>query len=157
MEWRSIRDDGGNSFAKYAGATVFAPMIFTLPFPTMVRPYDGQDELQLLNGGNFVKNIVSCFTIFALILLLISGKWRDHMLPLSFMVGYLIVLVFSSFAQSERFHQPVMPFEMMFAAYGLSIVVTKRKYKRWFGYWCGLMFIACIAWNWFKLAGRGLV
>lgn len=157
MEWRSIRDDGGNSFAKYAGATVFAPMIFTLPFSTMVRPYDGQDELQLLNGGNFVKNIVSCFTIFALILLLISGKWRDHMLPLSFMVGYLIVLVFSSFAQSERFHQPVMPFEMMFAAYGLSIVVTKRKYKRWFGYWCGLMFIACIAWNWFKLAGRGLV
>lgn len=157
MEWRSTRDDGGNSFAKYAGATVFAPMIFTLPFPTMVRPFDGQDELQLLNGGNFVKNIVSCFTIFAIILLLISGKWRDHMLPLSFMVGYLIVLVFSSFAQSERFHQPAMPFELMFAAYGLSIAVTKKKYKRWFGYWCGLMFVACIAWNWFKLAGRGLV
>lgn len=49
-----------------------------------------------------------------------------------------------------------MAFEFMFAAYGLSIAVTQKKYKRWFTYWCALMFIAAIAWNWFKLAGRGL-
>jgi hypothetical protein len=58
--------------------------------------------------------------------------------------------------QSERFHQPAMPFEFMFAAYGLSIAVTNKKYKRWFTYWCALMFIAALAWNWFKMAGRGL-
>jgi hypothetical protein len=159
MEWRSERTDGGGikqSFAKYAGAAVFAPMIFTLPFPSMVRPFDGQDVQQLLNGGNYIKNIVSLFTIFAMIMLLLSGKWREHLLPLSFMLGYLVVLAMSEFAQSERFHQPAMPFEFMFAAYGLSIAVTKKKYKRWFTYWCGLMFIACIAWNWFKMAGRGL-
>ena len=155
MEWRGERKDG-NIFAKYAGATVFAPMIFTLPFPTMVKPFEGQDQQQLLNGGNFVKNIISAFTILAMVMLLMSGRWRDHLLPLSFMLGYLVVLSFSTFAQSERFHQPVMPFELMFAAYGLSIAVTKKKYKRWFTYWCGLMFIAAIAWNWFKLAGRGL-
>ena len=72
------------------------------------------------------------------------------------MLGYLVVLVMSVFAQAERFHQPIMPFEFMFAAYGLCIAVTKPKYKRWFMYWCGLMFVACIAWSWFKLAGRGL-
>lgn len=156
MEWRGKRE-GGNSFAKYAGATVFAPMIFTLPFPTMVRPYEGQEVQQFLNGGNFVKNVLSAFTILALVMLLMSGKWRDHLLPLSFMLGYLLVLTMSTFAQSERFHQPAMPFEFMFAAYGLSIAVTKLKYKRWFTYWCVLMFVAAIAWNWFKLAGRGLV
>ena len=155
MEWRTQREHG-NAFAKYAGATVFAPMIFTLPFPTMVHPYEGQDEQQLLNGGNFCKNVLSCFTIFALIMMITSGKWREHLLPLSFMAGYVVVLTMSSFAQSERFHQPAMPFEFMFAAYGLSIAVTKKKYKRWFTYWCGLMFVAAIAWNWFKLAGRGL-
>ena len=154
-EWRTERKDG-NVFAKYAGTSVFAPMIFTLPFPTMVRPFDGQEVQQLLNGGNFVKNIMSCFTIFALIMLLMSGRWREHLLPLSFMFGYLAVLALSSFAHSERFHQPAMPFEFMFAAYGLGIAVTKKKYKRWFTYWCGLMFIAAIAWNWFKMAGRGL-
>lgn len=159
MEWRSTRKDaGGNtqSFAKYAGTAVFAPMIFTLPFPSMVRPFDGQDVQQLLNGGNFTKNIISAFTILAIVMLLMSGKWREHLLPLSFMLGYLVVLAVSTFAQSERFHQPVMPLEFMFAAYGLSIAVTKPKYKRWFTYWCVVMFIACVAWNWFKIAGRGL-
>ena len=155
LEWRGKRANG-NAFAKYAGKSVFAPLIFTIPFPTMVRPFEGQDVQQLLNGGNFVKNIMSCFTIFAMIMLLISGNWREHMLPLSFMLGYLVVLAMSEFAHSERFHQPVVPFEFMFAAYGLSIAVTKKKYKRRFTYWCVLMFIACIAWNWFKMAGRGL-
>ena len=160
MEWRANRKDAsGNtqSFARYAGAAVFAPMILTLPFPTMVRPYEGQEVQQLLNGSNFVKNIMSCFVIFALIILLMSGKWREHVLPLSFMLGYLVVLVMSAFAHSERFHEPAMPFEFMFAAYGLSIAVTKKKYKRWFTYWCVLMFVAALAWNWFKLAGRGLL
>ena len=159
MEWRSKRADAGENvqkFSKYAGAAVFAPMIFTIPFPTMVRPFDGQEAQQLLNGGNFIKNILSGFTIFALVMLLLSGKWREHMLPLALMLGYAVVLAFSSFAHSERFHQPGMPFELMFAAYGLSIAATKPKYKRWFMYWCGVMFIAAIAWNWFKLAGRGL-
>jgi len=155
MEWRSQREHG-NKFAKYAGSTVFAPLIFTIPFPTMVEPFKGQDVQQLNNGGNFIKNILSGLTIFALVMLLMSGKWREHLLPLSFMLGYLVVLVFSTFAQSERFHQPVVPFELMFAAYGLSIAVTKPKYKRWFTYWCALMFVAALAWNWFKLKGRGL-
>ena len=159
FNWYATRKDGsGNqqSFAKYAGTAVFAPMIFTLPFPSMVRPFEGQEVQQLLNGGNYTKNIISAFTIFAMIMLLLSGRWREHLLPLSFMLGYLVVLALSSFAHSERFHQPVMPFEFMFAAYGLSIAVTKPKYKRWFLYWCILMFIVAIAWNWFKIAGRGL-
>lgn len=155
MEWRAEREHG-NAFAKYAGKSVFAPLIFTIPFPTMVRPYEGQEVQQLNNGGNFTKNILSFFTIFAMLMLLVSGKWRDHLLPLSFMLGYLVVLTMSAFAQAERFHQPVMPFEFMFAAYGLSIAITRPKYKRWFTYWCGAMFVAAIAWNWFKLAGRGL-
>lgn len=160
MEWRANRKDtSGNKqrFAKYAGAAVFAPMIFTIPFPTMVRPFDGQNVQQLLNGGNFIKNILSFFIVLSFILLLLSGKWREYLLPISFTVGYVIVLVFSAFAQSERFHQPAMPFEMMFVAYGINIVMNDRRYKRWFIYWCVLMFVAAIAWNWFKLAGRGLI
>ena len=156
MEWRGEREHG-NTFAKYAGATVFAPMIFTLPFPTMVRPFEGQDLQQLLNGGNFVKNIMSFFVIFALGMLLLTGEWREHLLPLSFMLGYIVVLVMSEFAQSERFHQPIMAFEFMFAAYGMSLVTTKKKYRQWFLCWCIIMFIACLGWNWFKLKGRGMI
>ena len=165
MEWRAQREHG-NKFAKYAGKAVFAPMIFTIPFPSMVRPFDGQDVQQLLNGGNFIKNILSFFTILVLFMLLFSGRWREHLVPLSYMLGYIVVLALSTFAQSERFHQPAMPMELMFAAYGiqqalLGVPITKGigsrvTYKRWFMMWLGVMFVACVAWNWFKLAGRGL-
>jgi len=71
------------------------------------------------------------------------------------MLGYLVVLVFSSFAQSERFHLPVVPFELIFAAYAVSLV-GKRE-KQWMNWWMALMFIANIGWQWFKLAGRGML
>ena len=160
MEWRSVRKDaiGGlsNSLAKYAGVAVFAPMIFTIPFPTMTE-VPGQENQKMIHGGNFVKNITSYFTIMALFVLLFSGKWRQHVLPLAVLCGYLVVLVFSNFAQSERFHQPILPLSLMFAAYGISIMKQYPWIKQYFRYWCVLMFIAAVAWNWFKLAGRGMI
>lgn len=166
MEWRSTREgDKSNRFAKYAGKTVFAPMIFTFPFPTMVNVSE-QHVQQLLNGGNFIKNILSFFTILVMFMLLFSGRWRNHLVPLSYMLGYLVVLAMSTFAQSERFHQPAMPMELMFAAFGIQQVLmgvpvakgvgSSSKYRQWFTYWMALMFVACVAWNWFKMAGRGL-
>jgi 4-amino-4-deoxy-L-arabinose transferase-like glycosyltransferase len=155
MEWRSIRDNG-NIYAKYAGAAVFAPLIFTIPFPTMTDvPH--QENQEMIHGGNFVKNMMSYFTIMALVVLLFSGEWRKHVLPIAVLCGYLVVLVFSSFAQSERFHQPILPLTMMFAALGISLIKDNPWIKRYFDYWCVLMFLAAIAWNWFKLAGRGMI
>lgn len=169
MEWRSERkDSNGNvqKYAKYAGKAVFAPLIFSIPFPTMASADKGQNVQMLLNGGNYVKNIVSLFTILAMLMLLFSGRWRRHTVPLSYMLGYLVVLVMSVFAQSERFHQPVIPMEMLFAAYGIQQVLqgvpivrgigNRNVYRTWFTLWLGVMFIAAMAWNWFKLAGRGL-
>lgn len=160
MEWRAERTDmaGGlnNQFAKYAGAAVFAPMIFTIPFPTM-NEVPGQENQKMIHGGNFVKNILSFFTIAALFILLFSGDWRKYVLPLAIMIGYLVVLVFSSFAHSERFHLPVLPFSLMFAAYGISKMNEVWWIKKYYPYWCALMVVAAIAWNWFKLAGRGMI
>ena len=155
MEWRTKRANG-NIYAKYAGAAVFAPMIFTIPFPTMTET-PGQENQKMIHGGNFVKNILSYFTIMALVILLFSGAWRKHVLPIAVLCGYLVVLVFSSFAQSERFHQPILPLTMMFAAVGVSLIKENPWIKRYFNYWCVLMFLAALGWNWFKLAGRGMV
>lgn len=153
MQWRSVRDNG-NKFSKYATGAVFAPMIFAIPFPTVIQT-PRQDNQQLINGGNYVKNIMAFFTIFALIRIIKDGKWRENILMGSFTLGYLIILSMSAFAQSERFHQPALPFSLIFAAYGLS-VMTKRdnKYYTWY---IGFIFIAIVGWSWFKLAGRGMV
>ena len=72
----------------------------------------------------------------------------------SFTIGYLIIIALSAFAQSERFHQPVVPFELLFAAFGISIMTNKdKKYFRW---WMIFIFIAIVGWSWVKLAGRDL-
>jgi len=169
MEWRATRKNSeGNvqQFAKYAGAAVFAPMIFTIPFPTMVEIPD-QEQILMLNGGNFCKNITSFFTLLALFMFLFSGNWRKHILPVAMLCGYLVVLVFSRFAQSERFHQPILALALMFAAYGIyqaqigtpikGFIGNRATYKRWFSVWLFAMFVAAIVWNWFKLAGRGMI
>lgn len=151
MEYRS-QLEGGNSFAKYASGAIFAPAIFTLPFASMVYT-EGQENQQMLHGGNFTKNIMSGFVLFAMVLLLVSGDWRKHVLPLAMMLGYLVVIAFSNFAHSERFHQPALPFELMFAAYGISQL--KLKHVRWIDYWLVFVFAANVGWAWIKLAGRG--
>lgn len=153
MEWRAERE-GGNSFAKYAGAAVFAPMIFTIPFPTMVET-PNQENQRMIHGGNFVKNVLSGFTIFALVWLLLTGNWRRHVLVLSFLCGYLMVLTFSNFAHSERFHLPTLPFVMMMAAFGIT--QWQPKQKKWFLYWLIFIGVANCVWAWFKLAGRGMI
>jgi hypothetical protein len=149
-EWRAET----NTFAKYASASVFAPLIFTIPFSSMVYVY-GQENQMMMNGANFIKNIMSGFTIFAVILLIARGKWREHVLPLALTCGYLVVLVFSNFAHSERFHFPVLGLEMMFAAYGISQMTN--KHKRWFNIWTIVICVANVLWAVIKLRGRGLV
>ena len=160
LEWRSERKDYArglnNNWAKYAGAAVFAPMIFTIPFPTM-NEVPGQENQKMIHGGNFVKNILSFFTIASLVMLLINGDWRKYVLPLAVLCGYLVILVFSTFAHSERFHLPILPLTLMFAGYGISKMNEVWWIKKYFPYWCALMFVAAIAWNWFKLAGRGMI
>ncbi len=152
MQARAQRK-GGNTFAKYASGTLLAPMIFTIPLPTMVNtPY--QENQQMIHGGNFVKNVMSGFTIFALFLLLLSGEWRKHTLPIAMMCGYLAVIAFSNFAHSERFHQPALPFELLFAAVGISQL--KGKQFKWVDYWLIFVMVANMGWSWIKLAGRGL-
>lgn len=141
-----------NSVRQYATASVFAPLIFTIPFSSMVS-IPNQENQMMLNGGNFIKNILSGLTIFALVIMLIDGSWRQHVLPIAVTVGYLGVLVFSTFAHSERFHFPVMAFELMFAAYGITLL--KNKHKRWIVIWFVFLSIAVIGWNWIKLSGRG--
>ena len=148
------------SLAKYAGAAVFAPMIFTIPFPTMVET-PRQETSRMLHGGMFVKNIMSYFTIMAILSLLIPiipgmNKWRDHVLIGVFLIAYLVILVFSAFAHADRFHMPALAIEVLFMAYGVSLCRIPQL-QRWYKYWVALMFFAVILWNWFKLAGRGMV
>ena len=156
MEWRSRRENG-NEFAKYAGAAVFAPLIFTIPFPTFNAANEGQYLQMQLAGGSYIKNILSFFVIIVLLILLISGEWRRHVFIIAYTVGYLMMLVMSEFAHSGRFHMPVWPMIMLFAAYGIQVAKTNARIRRWLPVVLVIEVVACLAWNWYKLAGRGMI
>lgn len=155
MEWRSAKS--GNNFAKYASSAVFAPLIFTIPFPTINEANAIQFTQMQLAGGSYIKNVLSFFVILILLVLLFSGKWRNHVFILAYTCAYLVILVFSSFAQSGRFHMPIWPMLMLLAAYGLQYVRQNKKMRDMYIYVLIAEVFVCIAWNWFKLAGRGLI
>lgn len=146
------------SLTKYATKAVFAPMIFTIPFPTMVET-PNQENHRMHHAGNVVKNIMSLFCILALILLIFDKSpvtgWRNNILIGAFFIAYLAIIVQSAFVHADRFHLPAYVIELLFAAYGVS-QMPRIKNKKIYTYWCVLMFIAWVAWAWFKLNGRGL-
>ena len=147
-------------FAKYASAAVYAPMIFTIPFPTMVAT-EGQENSRTLHGGMVTKNIMSFFCLLAIVTLLLpiipkKNNWRDHVLIGSFLIAYLLILTFSAFAHADRFHMPALAIEILFMAYGVSLLSDQRVI-RWYNWWLVVMFVAFVGWNWFKLSGRGLI
>ena len=153
MQFRAARE-GGNTLASYGTTVVFLPFMFMAPFPTFVN-IEVQQQQMLLAGSYFVRNIYSFFVVLALILFFKRKILRKHILILSFIFAYLFILAKSSFAISERFHMPVVPFLLILAAYGITQINYKNK-KYYIPY---LIFVVIliIGWNWFKLAGRGVI
>ena len=148
------RAERGNKLAGRLSEIVFAPIIFTIPFPTMVHIED-QPIQQLTGGGYYIKNILSFFCILSMFLLLRKSQWRKYAVSILFMCGYLVVVAFSPFAHSGRFHMPAVPMELMFAAFAVCNITKKQA--KWFDYFLVLEFLIIIFWNLFKLAGREII
>lgn len=144
----------GNQWAKYATGAVMAPMMFALPFSTMVN-VDEQYNQQIMHGGNFVRNFMGYFVIVALFLAIFVNKdWRNLSLVGSYTIGYLGVLSMSGFANSERFLLPALPGLIVMWAYGVRHL-DRRTFK-WLRYWLVIVFLMQMAWAYFKLGSRGL-
>jgi len=153
MRYRAERE-GGNKLSEYGSVFVFVPFMFVAPFPTFVN-IEPQKQQMLLAGGYFVRNIYSFFVILALILLVKRRMLKKHVLILSFIMAYLAILARSPYALSERFHMPVVPFLLILGAYGITQLNIKNK--KYYTPYLIMIIIIVLGWNWFKLAGRGMV
>jgi len=150
MEWRS----NTNSLAGKATAVMFAPMIFVIPFPSMINVSEQYNQ-QRLNGAYYIKNILAFFAMFSVYLSYRKKTFRKHIIIYCFILSYLVILALSNFAQSERFHLPTLPILMLMSAHGISLM--DKKTFRLFSKYAYVMAIVCVAWNAFKLMGRGLI
>ena len=143
----------GNQWAQYATGTVMAPMIFVLPFATMVdvdRQYGQQEK----SGGNFIRNFMGFFAILGVYEAFRRKKWRDFSLIGSFVLAYLGVVALSGFSNSERFLLPGLPCLILIWAYGISAL--REKTFKLLTPWCLIVVAMEFAWAFFKLGSRGL-
>lgn len=151
---RLMQTAKGNQWAKYATGTVMAPMMFVLPFPTMVD-VDQQYTQQMLNGGNYVRNFLGGFVLIAAFsAIFITKNWRNLSLIGSFVIAYLGIVSVSGFSNSERFLLPGLPVLLIIAAYGITLLDAKnyKFIKSW--YW--VVPVMAFTWAFFKLGSRGL-
>lgn len=153
LEWRAVKE-GGNTLATYGRAAIFVPFIFVVPFPTFVS-IEMQEQQMLLSGANFIRNIYAFFAMLAIYMIYRRKLLRKYIFLLTFLLVYFAVLAKSSFAISERFHLPAVPFLLIFASYGINTL--ELKYKKLFTPYVIILIVIIVGWNWFKLAGRGLV
>ena len=151
---RLMQTERGNQWAKYATGTVMAPMMFVLPFPTMVD-VDEQYTQQMLSGGNFVRNFLGGFVLIAVFsAIFITKNWRNLSLIGSFVIAYLGIVSISGFSNSERFLLPGLPVLLIMAAYGVTLL-NEKNYK-FIKIWYWVVPVMAFAWAFFKLGSRGL-
>lgn len=153
MRKRLEQTSRGNQWAQYATGTVMAPMVFLLPFSTMVD-VDQQYGQQEKNGGNFVRSFMAFFAFLAIFEAFRQKKWRDFSLVGAFVIAYLGVVSLSGFSNSERFLLPGLPCLIIMWAYGVSLL--NKKSFRLLNPWCIFVCLIEIAWAFFKLGSRGL-
>lgn len=145
----------GNKWAQYATGTVMAPMMFVLPFPTMVD-VEQQYNQNVMHGGNYVRNMLGGFVALALFNAFFKRKdWRNKVLVGSFMIAYLTVISLSGFANSERFLLPGLPLLLLFAADGVAGLNAKNY--RFIKIWYWVVPVMAVAWAFFKVGSRGLL
>ena len=150
---REDQTTAGNQWAQYATGTVMAPMMFVLPFSTMVD-VDQQYAQQTKHGGNFIRNFMGFFAFLAIVEAIRRKKWRDFAMMGAFVVAYLGVVSLSGFSNSERFLLPGLPVLIMMWSYGVSAL--SRGSLKLLTLWCIIVFLMEFGWAYFKLGSRGL-
>lgn len=143
----------GNQWAQYATGTVMAPMIFVLPFSTMVN-VSQQYAQQAKHSGNYVRNFMGFFVLLAIYESFRRKQWRNLILPGSFVIAYLGVVSLSGFSSSERFLLPGLPMLIILWTYGIT-TLRKQTFK-YLPYWCVVVVLMEVGWAYFKLGSRGL-
>lgn len=143
----------GNRWAQYATGAVMAPMVFVLPFSTMVD-VDQQYAQQEKHGGNFIRNFMGFFAILGIYEAFRRKQWREFSLVGSFIIAYLGIVSLSAFSNSERFLLPGLPCLILIWSYGISTL--RRPTFRLLKPWSIVVILMEVAWAYFKLGSRGL-
>lgn len=130
-------------------------ILYSIPGPLATIVKSGnQQNIWLVSGGLYVRNLMMFFYLIG-IFNLTKKAFKENLFIFTFTIGYLFVMGYSGYATSSRYHLVATPFLLIYSALGITTV--KGKHQKWLKpFLVGLVFFI-ISWNYFKLAGRGLI
>ena len=143
----------GLKYSEISKSKYLFPGAFVLPLSPMVDV--APDHNKMIHGSTFIKNFLAFFAMLSFITAIRQRKWRDFSLIGAYELSYLAIVVFTFTSNSERYYEPAIPLILVMSAYAMTHL--RRKDLTLFYVYCGLLFVALFAWNWLKLAARGLV
>ena len=143
----------GMRYAEYANWKTLAPGVFVLPLTNLVEV--ANETQKMMNGAFFVKNFLAFFAMWSVVVAFRDRKWRGLNLIATYTLGYILLMAFSFAVMSERYQLPAMPGIVILSAFAMRRF--RRKDFPFFYAYCALLFIAIVAWNYLKIAGRGLI
>lgn len=143
----------GFKYAEYANGGYTLPGFLTLPLTNLVEVANPNQKM--MNGTYFVKNYLAFFALWCVVVAIREKRWRDFSLVGSYTLLYALMLAVTFAFNSERYHLPVMPGMLIMAAF--TMTRFRRKDFKYYYVYCALMVVAIVAWNYLKLAARGLV
>ena len=154
LTYQSERYDSlGLKHNELAQSKYLAPGAFVLPLAPMVE--EAPMHNKMLHGSIYIKNFLAFFAMWSIVIAIRQKKWRDFSLIGAYELAYIGIVMSSFTANSERYHEPAIPLILVMAAYAMTHL--RRKDMKYFYVYCGLLLVALFAWNWLKLAARGLV
>jgi 4-amino-4-deoxy-L-arabinose transferase-like glycosyltransferase len=146
-------DSMGLEYAELAKSKYLFPGGFVLPLAPMVE--EAPMHNKMLHGSTYIKNFLAFFAMWSIVIAFRQKKWRDFSLIGAYELAYIGIVMSSFTAISERYHEPAIPLLLAMAAYAMTHL--RHKDMKYFYVYCGLLLVALFAWNWLKLAARGLV
>jgi 4-amino-4-deoxy-L-arabinose transferase-like glycosyltransferase len=143
----------GLKYSELSKSKYLFPGAFVLPLSPMVD--EAPDHNKMFHGTIFIKNFLAFFAMLSIVIAIRQKKCRDFSLIGAYELSYLAIVMFTFTSNSERYHQPAVPLILVMAAYAMTHL--RRKDLTLLYIYCGLLFVALFAWNWIKLAARGMV
>lgn len=125
----------------------YLPGAFVLPLPKMT--VDGNENLKLINGMVFVKNIIGFFAMYSLIIAYREKKLRDMSLLALVPITYLAIVSSIRFFSIERFYFPALPCLTVLAAY--AIAHFEKKDMKWFNAYLAVLLAAIMFWSYYNV------
>jgi 4-amino-4-deoxy-L-arabinose transferase and related glycosyltransferases of PMT family len=146
-------EEKGLEFSEFAQSKYLASGVLFLPLSSLVSVANGNQKL--MNGSMFVNSLMAFFALWAVVTAIREKNLRRYVLVGAYAFSYLFIIAFSFSVMSERYHLPVLPVLLIMAAYAMRNF--RKSDLKYYNIFLCLLFVALLAWNYIKLAGRGLI